>query len=230
MTYSIKDWPADERPREKLLRQGAESLSNSELLAIVIRTGTRGEPATSLARKILLSFSSFRALNSVPEKDWRKIKGMGIAKIVQIKAALEIGRRMLEEEVQSKKQKISSSHDAASYCMHRMRDLKKEVFRLLLLDSQNHLIDTVEIEKGTVNCAYPIVREIFSAAIEKYASAVICAHNHPSGNPEPSIEDTGFTRQLCGAGEIMQIAVLDHIIIGDNRYYSFADAGLLLKT
>jgi DNA repair protein RadC len=224
---AIKNWPEDERPREKLLRQGEHNLSNTELLAILLRTGIKGESAIDLARKILQKFKTFRNMSHTDISQWKEFKGLGDAKICQIKAALEIGRRFGEEKIKEKKIKITSSKDAANLLMNRMRDLKKEVFKILLLDGQNKLIDIAEIEEGTVTQASPIIREIISKALQNFAAAIICVHNHPSGNPKSSQEDKDFTKELISASKIMQMKVLDHIIIGDNRYFSFVDNGII---
>ena len=155
----------------------------------------------------------------------KEFKGLGKAKIAQIKAAIEIGRRFGEEEIKEISPKITSSNDAAKVLFPRLRDLKNEVFKVLYLDSQNRIIEISEAEEGTVNQAYPIIREILKKALQKYAASIICAHNHPSGNPNPSKEDRDFTSRLAKAAKILDITLLDHIIIGDNRYYSFADEG-----
>ncbi|MBA7665403.1 hypothetical protein ES703_73473 [subsurface metagenome] len=156
-------------------------------------------------------------------RDWKEFKGIGKAKIAQIRAALEIGRRFREEVVRENKLRIRSSKTVAEILMPRMRDLKKEVFKILLLNSQKKVIDIVEITEGTVNHANPIIREIFQRAIQAFASSIVCVHNHPSGDVYPSREDRDFTTELCKAGQILQVKVLDHIIIGDNEYYSFTD-------
>ncbi len=221
----IKNWPKDERPREKLLREGEHRLSNTELLAILLRSGVRGESAIDLARKILQKFKTFRNMSHTDIRDWKELKGLGQAKIAQIKAAIEIGRRFKEEEVKENRPKIKSAKDAVEIMMPRMRDLKKEIFKALFLNSQNRIVDIIEITKGTVNQATPVIREIFQKALQKYAVSVICVHNHPSGDPTPSVEDKTFTQDLTKAGGILNIKVLDHIIIGDDKYYSFADEG-----
>ena len=222
---SIKNWPIDDKPREKLLRYGEHTLSDTELLAILLRTGTKGETAIDLAREILQKFGSFRNISHTDMRKWKSIKGLGPAKIAQIKAAIEIGRRFREEKVKEKP-KIKSSKDVFGILMARMRDLKTEVFKVLLLDSKNRIIEIAEIEQGTVNQANPIIREIFQKASENFSSSIICVHNHPSGDPTPSKEDKEFTKKLVEAGNTLQIKVLDHIIIGDT-YFSFADNGLL---
>jgi len=224
---SIKNWPQDEKPREKLLRNGEHTLSDTELLAILLRTGTKGESAVALAREILRKFKTFRDMSHTDIRKWKEIKGLGDAKICQIKAALEIGRRFREIEMRREKPKVKSSEDIANIFMPRMRDLKYEVFKILHLNSRNRIIGVSEIEQGTVNQANPIIREIFQKAISDFPSSIICMHNHPSGDPSPSREDKEFTKTLVQAGEILNIKVLDHIIFGDNTYFSFADKNLI---
>ena len=225
--HSIKTWPKEDRPREKLLRNGEHTLSNTELLAILLRTGVKGQSAIDLARKVLQKFKTFRNLSHTDLAQWKEFKGLGLAKIAQIKAAIEIGRRFREDELKEEKIKVKSSKDIADFLMPRMRDLKFEVFKAVLLDAQNKIIDTVDIEQGTVNKANPIIREIFQKALQYFATALICVHNHPSGITDPSRQDKDFTKNLCEAGKIMQVKVLDHVIIGDNKHYSFADEGIL---
>ncbi|HOJ38849.1 MAG TPA: DNA repair protein RadC [bacterium] len=222
----LRDWPEDEKPREKLWREGEHRLSDTELLAILLRTGTRGQTALELARAIRERFGSFRNMSHSSLQEWLKIKGLGQAKICQVKAALEIGRR-LAGEASPVKEKISSAADVFRMLGLRMRDLKYEIFRVLLLDSRNRLREDVEIEQGTVNQAHPLIREVFQVCLEKRAAALICVHNHPSGEASPSPEDQEFTRCLVQAGQVLNVRVLDHVIIGDNTYYSFADHGLL---
>lgn len=222
---SISNWPIDDRPREKLLKNGEHTLSNSELLAILLRTGAEGQSAIDLARKILFKFKTFRNMSSADITHWKGFRGLGGAKIAQIKAAIEIGRRFREDEFKEAKVKIKGSKDIIDILMPRMRDLKVEIFKIALLDAQNELIEIIDIEEGTVNMANPNIRNIIQKAIQYFASYLICIHNHPSGTTQPSREDIIFTRELCQAGKIMQAPLLDHIIIGDNKYYSFADDG-----
>lgn len=224
----IKTWPQGDRPREKLLKNGERSLSDSELLAILLRTGVKGISALDLARKILDKFGAYRNMSHTDIRDWKQIKGLGSAKIAQIKAALEIGRRFREDEVSRDKRKIASAKDVVEIIMPQMRDLKKEVFKVVYLDSKNGIIEITEAACGTVDHAMPIVREIIHGALQKFAVSIICAHNHPSGDPKPSAEDTAFTKELYQAGKIMQIRILDHVIIGNNNFYSFADEGLMV--
>jgi len=223
--YSIKNWPEDDRPREKLLRNGEHTLSKSELLAILLRTGSKDQSALDLARKIMKKFKTFRNMSHTDIRDWTEFKGMGNAKIAQIKAALDIGRRFREDELKEEKTKIESSKDIVDILMPRMRDLKKEIFKAVMLDSQNKILDIVEITKGTVNQVTPVMREIFHKALELFAVKLICVHNHPSGDAAPSKKDDIFTYELIRAGRIIGINVIDHIIIGNNEYFSFLDKG-----
>jgi DNA repair protein RadC len=222
---AINFWPRDDRPREKLLKNGEHTLSNSELLAILIRTGVRGQSALDLARKILARFKTFRGMADTDHANWKVFKGLGSAKLAQIKAAIEIGRRLSEETIGDAQAHVTSSADTAALMMARMRDLKREVFKVLILNARNRVMEIVEITEGSVDQAYPIIRNIFQSALQHAAVSLICVHNHPSGAVEPSREDIQFTRQLTAAGSVMGIPVLDHIIIGDNVYYSFADHG-----
>ena len=223
----IKSWPEEDRPREKLLRDGEQRLSNTELLAILLRTGVKGDSAIDLARKILNKFKTFRDMAHTDVSMWKEFKGIGKAKMAQIRAAIEIGRRFKEDEVKETKPKIKSSKDVAEILIPRMRDQKTEIFKIMLLNSQNMIIDIVDIEEGTVNEANPIIREILHKAIENFASAIICVHNHPSGDPSPSEEDKNFTRQLVQVSNILNIKAIDHIIIGDDVYFSFSDKRLM---
>jgi DNA repair protein RadC len=223
----IKSWPEDDRPREKLLKKGAGALSNSELLAILLRTGVKGNSAIDLARQIIDKFGTFRNMNHTDMREWKEFKGLGPAKIAQIQAALEIGRRFREVEIRGSKQKIANAKDIFDILMPQMRDLKTEVFKVAYLNSNNRIIEISDAAIGTVNQAMPIVREIIHAALQKFAAAIICVHNHPSANIAPSPEDKKFSQELSAAGKLMGIKVLDHIIIGDGNYFSFADEGII---
>jgi DNA repair protein RadC len=223
----ISLWPEDDRPREKLLKKGANALSNSELLAILLRTGVKGASAIDLARQIVDKFGTFRNMNHTDVREWKEFKGLGPAKIAQIQAALEVGRRFREVEVLKGKQKISCSKDVVNIIMPQMRDLKTEIFKVIYLNSNNRIIEIADAANGTVNHAMPIVREIIHAALQKFAAAIICVHNHPSANIAPSAEDKKFTQELTSAGKLMDIKVLDHIIIGDGTFYSFAEEGIM---
>lgn len=224
----IKSWPEDDRPREKLLKKGPRALSNSELLAILLRTGTSGSSAIDIARKVMKKFGTFRNMVHTDARDWKEFKGLGSAKTAHIQAALEIGRRFREDEASTGKQKITSAKDIMDILMPQMRDLKTETFKVVYLDSNNRIIDIMDTTTGTVNHAMPIVREIIHSALQKFAVSIICVHNHPSGDPKPSKEDRDFTGELYHAGNVMQVKILDHLIIGDNQHFSFADSGELV--
>ena len=223
----IRSWPQDDRPREKLLKKGAGALSNSELLAILLRTGVKGVSAIDLARKMLAKFGTFRNMSHTDAREWEEFKGLGPAKIAQIKAALEIGKRFREDEVLPAKQKIATAKEVVDIIMPQMRDLKTEVFKVVYLNSNNKIIDIADAAYGTVNQAAPIVREIIHGALQKFAAAIICVHNHPSANISPSAEDKKITGELSAAAKLLGIRMLDHIIIGDGSYFSFADEGLI---
>jgi len=223
----IKTWPVDDRPREKLLKKGARALTNSELLAILLRTGIKGSSAIDLARKVMEKFGTFRNMLHVDVRDWKEFKGIGNAKVAHIQSALEIGRRFREDEASTGKQKISSAKDIVDILSPQLRDLKIEVFKVAYLDSNNRIIDILDAAIGTVNYAMPIVREIIHLALQKFSVSMVCVHNHPSANITPSMQDKIFTKELSAAGKLMEIKVTDHIIIGDNKYYSFSDEGIL---
>ncbi len=221
---SIRDWPDEDRPREKLWSKGEHQLSDSELLAILIRSGSQGQSALDLARDIIRCFGGFRKMAHTDPGVWRRFKGLGPAKLAQIRAALEIGRRAAGETVSSGN-KVNSSADAAALLMHRLRDLKIEVFKVIMLDAKNRVIKIVEVEEGTVDRAAPLVREVFHRALQNFAVSLICIHNHPSGDCQPSREDREFTARLAEVARGLQVRLLDHIIIGDGIFYSFADDG-----
>ncbi|MCD6093279.1 MAG: DNA repair protein RadC [Candidatus Omnitrophica bacterium] len=223
---AIYNWPEDERPRERLIKFGADKLSDTELLAILLRVGSSGQSAVDMARELIKRFGSFRNIDTKNVTELKKIKGLGTAKIAQIKAAIEIGKRFLKEKSLSKI-KIKTSKDIVDYFMPYMRDAKKEVFKAILLDGKNKIIKDVTISEGTLNKGIVHPREVIKEAITESASALILLHNHPSGEPEPSQEDIGITNRLISACEVVGIRVLDHVILGDNKYYSFYNEGLI---
>lgn len=223
----IKNWPVDDRPREKLLKKGARALTNSELLAILLRTGAKGVSAIDLARKIMKKFGTFRNMLHVDVRDWKEFKGIGNAKVAHIQSALEIGRRFREDEASTGKQKISSAKDIVDILLPQLRDLKTEVFKVAYLDGNNRIIDITDAAVGTVNHVMPIVREIIHLALQKFAVSIVCVHNHPSANVTPSMQDKKFIKELIDAGKLMEIKLIDNIIIGDDKYYSFSDEGIL---
>ena len=222
----IRDLPAEERPREKMRALGAEALSNAELLAILLRTGSNKESAVQLAAKLRSRSGGLRALPELSLEEMEEIKGLGPAKAIQVKAALELGRRLATlppEEAES----ITSPQRAAALFMEQLRYKKREHFMILLLNTKNHVISKEEISVGSLNASIVHPREIFKIPLRKSAASVILVHNHPSGDPSPSQEDLEVTRRLVEAGNILGIAVRDHIVIGDGCYFSFKEKGLL---
>jgi DNA repair protein RadC len=219
---NIKKWPKSERPREKLFKYGEHTLTNAELLAILFRIGVKGANAVDLGMQVMEHFKTFRNMSHTDLSEMRSFKGLGDAKIAQLRASFEIARRFMAEPKEAT-QAIKSPKDAVELFMPRLRDLKKEIFQVLLLNNKNNIIDIVEIEEGTVDHASPQIREIALKALQNFATSMIAVHNHPSGDPEPSKEDTMFTKTLTTACRALEINIMDHIIIGDNKYYSFAE-------
>lgn len=223
---SIRNWPEDDRPREKLLKYGEHVLSNAELLAILIRTGTAGKSAIDLGRELLNKFKSLRAMSGVDVSEFKEINGLKDAKIAQIKAAIELGRRMMSEE-KAFHGAVKSSADVVDFLMPLMRDLKKELFKILLLDKGNHVSEVIDIDVGTVDRVNPSVRDVLMTALKYQSPSMILAHNHPSGNIKPSDADKRLTKDLVKAAMAMELRIFDHVIIGENSYFSFADDGLI---
>jgi DNA repair protein RadC len=224
----IKDWPADERPREKLLAQGAETLTDAELLALIIRTGDSSSKnsAVDLARGLLTRFGSLRQLSAASIGELTQQSGIGPAKAAEVQALFQIARRFGDRRLQPG-QAYCSSNDAFLHFHERLCDYRKEVFVALLLDSKNRLVREVQISEGSLNASIVHPREVFAPVLRESASAVLFVHNHPSGDPTPSREDIEITERLKQVGELMGVRVLDHIIIGKGEYVSLADRGLL---
>jgi DNA repair protein RadC len=225
---TIKDWPEEERPREMLMKHGAENLSPAKLLAIILQTGdgVKRISAEDLARNLMDSFGNFRNLDSASFSELCSVEGIGMAKAAQIKAALEIGKRFLREKTKIGK-KIKSVDDVVNYYKPYLRDLKKEVFKVMLLDGRNKIIGDITISEGSLTASVVHPREVIKEAIRESAAAVIFVHNHPSGEPKPSEEDIEITNRLVQACDLVGIRVLDHVIIGGDGYMSFVDAGLM---
>jgi DNA repair protein RadC len=223
---TIKDLPEQERPREKLKLLGAEALSNAELLAVLLRTGTRQEPATALASRLLAVSGGLRALMDLSLEEMEQVKGVGLAKAVQIKAAFELGRR-LATAPREDQDRITNPRQAAELFMEELRYQKKEYFQLLLLNTKNQVLSREKISVGSLSSSIVHPREIFTIPVKKSAASIILVHNHPSGDPTPSQEDLEVTRRLVEAGQILGIMVQDHIIIGDGCYISFKEKGFI---
>ncbi|MDX9696006.1 MAG: DNA repair protein RadC [Bacteroidales bacterium] len=230
MEYSnlkIKDWAIEDRPREKLLKKGIASLSDAELIAILIGTGTKNESAVELAKKVLKNANNnLNELGKLEIKDLQKSKGIGEAKAIIITAALELGRRRKVTDI-IQKQKISSSNDVFEIFQPLLGDLPHEEFWILLLNRSNKIIDRFKISQGGISGTVIDARLILKTAIEKLASSIILCHNHPSGNKMPSDADDSITRKLVDGGKLLDIKVLDHLIISDTQFFSYADEGKL---
>lgn len=222
----IRDLPLEERPREKLKSLGAGALTNAELLAILIRTGNKNESAVQLATRILARGGSLRNLPDLSLEDLQESRGIGPDKAVTIKAALELGCRLATAPREASGS-ITNPRQAADLFMEELRYKKKEYFKILLLNTKNHVISREEISVGSLSASIVHPREIFNIPLRKSASSVILFHNHPSGDPTPSQEDLEVTRRLVDAGNILGIAVRDHIIIGDGCFFSFREKGLI---
>lgn len=221
----IRDMAEHDRPRERLIQIGAEVLSTAELLAIVLRTGSQGESVLRMAERLLIEFDHLPGLARATITELTAAKGVGEAKAAEIKAALEIGRRLVASAPEERP-KVSSPDDAFHLLKSEMMFLDQEHLRLILLDTRNRVIRTPTIYVGSLNTSVIRVGELFRAAIRENAAAFIVAHNHPSGDPSPSPEDINVTRQIVQAGKLLDIDVLDHIIIGRNRFISLKQRGL----
>ncbi len=222
---AIPGWPVEDRPRERLWREGERALTNAELLAVILRTGSRGLTALDLARALLREFGTLREMSAWDPHRWRGFPGLGSVKIAQLRAAFELGRRAAAEEARPRGVRIRRAADLVAVVRPRLRDLKKEVFSVVFLDARHRLTEVWEASVGTVDHARPILREIFQEALARLAVALIFVHNHPSGEVDPSPEDLRFTEELVRAGRVLGIRVLDHIIIGGDRYCSLAETG-----
>ncbi|MBA2669931.1 MAG: DNA repair protein RadC [Gemmatimonadetes bacterium] len=226
-TRSIKEWAVDERPRERLL--AGERLSNAELLAIILRNGSGGSSALDLARELLARFKTLHRLGSAGVDEISGVRGIGPAKAAEIRAALELGRRVMQPENDDRDglRTVTSSRDVFDFYRPRYKNATQEEFVLLALNTKNRITREVTISVGTLNSSIVHPRDVFNHALREAAAGVIFLHNHPSGDPAPSREDITLTTRLCEAGRLLGIKVLDHVIVGATRYYSFADEGAL---
>ncbi len=222
----ITDWPEQERPRERLLSRGAGELSDAELLAILLRTGSRGLTAVDLARRLLKRFGGLRALLTADEQAFREAPGLGKAKFAQLQAVLEMGRRHLAEPM-ARGEAFTSPASTRAFLAARLRDRRAEVFCCLFLDTRHRMIAFEEMFQGTIDGASVHPREVVRRAIDLNAAAVILAHNHPSGVSEPSRADRAITRRLRDALALVDVRVLDHFVVGDGEAASFAERGWL---
>jgi len=223
---SITNWPLKERPRERLLKLGPQALSNAELLAIFLRTGTRGKTALDLGRDLLNDFGSLRVLMRASPTEFCKHRGLGNAKYAQLQAALELSQRYIYEDLQQGVI-FTSAQQTKHYLVSQLRHQQREVFACLFLDTKNQLLAFEKLFYGSINSANVYPREIVKRALQLNAAAIILSHNHPSGNPAPSLEDKHLTQQLIKALELVDVRVVDHMIVGNNQVVSFAELGLL---
>ena len=225
-TIMLRDLPREERPRERMLRSGAEALSHAELLAILLVTGTRQESALMVAQRLLGQTDGLRKLADMEIEELIGIKGIGPAKAVQLKAAIELGRRMAASRV-GDRVIIRSPHDAAELLAEQLRYLQKEHFVCLFLNTKNQVIAQETLSIGSLNASIVHPREVFRAAIKYGSASIVCAHNHPSGDPAPSPEDIAITKRLVESGRIVGIDVLDHIVVGDGHFISLKEQGMM---
>lgn len=221
----MRDVPEQNRPRERLMQVGAQTVSTAELLAIVLRTGVGGENVLRLAERLLIQFKDLPGLARASVAELRSVKGIGPTKAVEIKAALELGRRLMATAPEERP-RVTSPADAANLLMSEMMFLEQEHLRLILLDTRNRVLSTPTIYIGSLNTSVIRIGELFRAAIKENAAAFIIVHNHPSGDPSPSPEDINVTRQVAQSGKLLDIDLLDHIVIGRQRYVSLKERGL----
>lgn len=225
--YTIPDWPEGERPRERLLAEGARRLTTAELLAIVLRIGTRGRTAVDLARLLLQDLGGLPGLEAADPTDLARLPGIGQAKTAQVKAALELGRRLLADTAREHHPRISSSQDVVALVGPRLRGLQQERCDLILLNGGNEVVALEALSEGSLTESPVYPREIVARANRHHAAAVILVHNHPSGQCHPSPSDRTLTADLVLAGDLVRIPLVDHVILGHQEHYSFADHGLI---
>ncbi len=223
--YRITDLPPDDRPRERLAKLGAQALNSAELIAILLRVGVQGESAVRVGERLLQELDGLTGLHRAPFEEICAQHGIGEAKAAQIKAAIELGRRLMLEAPEERPT-INSPADAAALVQYEMSALEKEEMRVILLDTRNHVLDTVTVAHGSLNSAQMRVGEIFTPAVRRNAAALIAVHNHPSGDPTPSPQDIAVTRAMLEAGKLLDIEVLDHLVIGLGKYISLKEKKL----
>jgi DNA repair protein RadC len=228
MSGGIKNWPEGERPREKLLQQGSSALSDAELLALIIGSGdaATSRSAVDIGRELLVEFKALRSVAGASCSELQRVKGVGPAKATCLKAAFELAARVREQERPLESfVRFTSATQVFEHLNYEFRDRRKEYFMALLLDGKNRIMKRVQISEGSLNQSIVHPREVFNVAVRESAAAMILLHNHPTGDPTPSAEDLEVTRRLREAGDLMGIKVLDHIIIGEGAFYSFAEQG-----
>ena len=222
----LKDFPEELLPRERLFQMGPEALSNREILAILLRTGIKGENVLNLAERILVEAEGIAGLAKLTVHELEQLHGLGKAKAAEIKASVELGRRSVSADPLTRSV-VNSPEDIAHLVMEEMRNLDREHFRVVTLTTKNHILGISPISVGSLNSSLVHPRECFKEAIRRNANAIILLHNHPSGDPTPSREDIEVTKRLVEGGHLLGIEVLDHVIIGDKRYISLKERGLI---
>lgn len=224
----IKAWPVEDRPREKLLDKGAQALTDTELLAIILRNGnsSTGESAIDHARLLLSQFGGLKGLDETSASQIAAIKGIGPAKVAQVKASLEIARRLGQQRWEAG-QPLRSAEDVFRHFRGSLEKEKRELFYVVLLNNKNRKMRDIKVSEGSLTASLVHPREVYNPVIRESAAAVIFVHNHPSGDPAPSQEDIEITRRLKEVGNVMGIRVLDHVVIGHDRYFSFSDKGMM---
>ncbi|OXS57937.1 hypothetical protein B1A99_14965 [Cohnella sp. CIP 111063] len=225
-SFRLRELPSGERPRERMQQHGAQALSHAELLAILLRTGTPNESAVHLAQRILNESGGLRKLAESGWEDLIHIRGIGPAKALQLQASIELGRRIARSRL-PETVKITCPQDAADLLMEEMRHYREEHFVCLFLNTKNHVIGRQTLSIGSLNASIVHPREVFKAAIRRSSASILCAHNHPSGDPTPSAEDLQLTRRLGEAGQLLGIELLDHLVIGDSRFISLKEMGCI---
>lgn len=224
MSMMIRDVPKSERPRERLVREGPQALSNQELIALLLGSGTKSESVLQLAARVIQHFDGLKLLKEASIKELMDIKGIGEAKAVQLQAALELGKRIKQLPVEDR-YVIRSPEDVSQYMMDEMRHLNQEHFICLYLNTKNQVIHKQTIFIGSLNASICHPREIYKEAFRYSAASIVCLHNHPSGDPAPSQEDIDVTKRLTESGKMLGIELLDHVIIGDQRFCSLKEKG-----
>ena len=226
-SFTIHDLPYSERPRERLIKHGAEALSTPEVLALILGRGVKGEPVMLTSQKLLNHFGNLHNIASASLIELCEIKGIGTAKAAQIKAAFELGRRMEDPDYHADGKPVSSPQDAIKSVQQELKGKKKEHFYIICLDTRNRVIEKALVSTGNLDSSIVHPREVFKHAISLLAASVIFVHNHPSGDLEPSAEDIGLTKRLCEAGDLLGIPVLDHIIVTDHNFTSLKARNLI---
>ena len=222
--YRITDLEREDRPRERMRHSGPAALADAELIAILLRTGVPGENAVEVARRLLKHFGGLKGIYNAPPDELESERGIGAAKAAQIQAAIELGRRVTAARQDGKA--ISSPSDVADLVAYDLAPLPQEQLRVLLLDTKNHVIDQIDVYRGSVNMSQVRVAEVFKDAVARHAAAIIVVHNHPSGDPTPSPDDVALTRAITQAGKLLDVEVLDHLVIGQGSWVSLKERGL----